>query len=101
MTVNLAYNPDEGTYLLNASTNPTPGPDDTIMGGCCCEGEGVNHFWLGIASLTQVESESLSDYPYFAKQIRDIRLAVMAQRDYVPNLMDVFDDLNILEFGEK
>ena len=59
------------------------------------------HFWLGLGHLAEVESESMSSYPYFAKQIRDIRLAMMAKKDYVPNLMDLFDDMDILEFGEQ
>ena len=60
-----------------------------------------NHFWLGLAHLSEAESESLSTYPGFAKQLRDIRLSMMAARDYVPDLMSLFDDLDMLEFGEK
>ena len=59
--------------------------------------EYANHFWLGIGHLAELESEALSTYPAFAKQIRDIRLAMMADRDYVPSIMDLFDDIDTLD----
>lgn len=60
-----------------------------------------HHFWLGIGHLAEAESESLSSYPGFAKQLRDIRLAMMADRDYLPSIVELFDDLDILETYEN
>jgi len=38
---NLAYDPVNNTYLLNSSENPQPGPDDTVMDGCCCNARDI------------------------------------------------------------
>ena len=59
--------------------------------------EYANHFWLGIGHLAEMESELLSSYPDFARAIRETRLAMMADRDYLPNLMDLFDWIDDLD----
>lgn len=63
--------------------------------------EYAHHFWLGLGHLAEAESESLSSYPGFAKQLRDIRLAMMADRDYLPAITELFDDLDMLEIYEN
>jgi len=63
--------------------------------------EYANHFWLGLGHMGEAESETLSTYPAFAKQLRDVRLAMMADRDYLPNIMELFDDIDMLEAYEN
>lgn len=57
------------------------------------------HFWLGMGHLAEAESESLSTYPVLANKLRGYRLAMMANRDYKPemlNLFEVIDDIEVV-----
>ena len=55
-----------------------------------------DHFWLAMANLSEMEEESLAEYPDFAAMVREIRIEMTENRDYKPNLMELFgmiDDL--------
>lgn len=52
------------------------------------------HHWLAIGHLAEAESECVGSYPDFADVIRDYRLAMMADRNYKPNLMELFDRID-------
>jgi len=56
-----------------------------------------NHFWLGIGHLAEAESESLSSYPTLANTIRDHRLSMMADRNYKPDLTNLFEIVDTTE----
>jgi vacuolar-type H+-ATPase subunit C/Vma6 len=38
------------------------------------------HLWLAVGHLAEAESEACAKYPDFAKEIRNIRLALMGQK---------------------
>jgi len=56
-----------------------------------------NHFWLGLGHIAEAESESLSSYPALANTLRDHRLAMMADREYKPDLTDLFEVVDTTE----
>ena len=60
-----------------------------------------DHFWLGIGNLDQVEAESLADHPEFAREVRGIRLRMMADRSYGPDLMGLFPKIDMLASNGK
>ncbi len=53
--------------------------------------EYANHFWLAIGNLSEAEDETISEYPDLANSIRTIRLTMMADTSYTPDLLFLFD----------
>ncbi len=59
--------------------------------------EYLNHFWLAVGNLSEAEDESISEYPELAHSIRDMRLQMMNNRRYTPDLMFLFDIIDNLQ----
>jgi hypothetical protein len=55
------------------------------------------HFWLAVGHMAEAESESISDYYQLATDIRTLRLTIMEDRDYKPNLVDIIEQVESLK----
>ena len=60
-----------------------------------------NHFWLAMGNLSEMEEESLRDYPGFALLIREVRLEMTENREYKPDMMQFFDMIDELQLGSE
>lgn len=55
-----------------------------------------HHFWLAMANLSEMEEESLAEYPDFAAMVREVRIEMTENREYKPSLMEMFDMIDEL-----
>jgi hypothetical protein len=58
------------------------------------------HFWLGVGHLAEAESELLGTWASKAKWVREMRLAIMNDRNFQPDLTAVIKDVDSLDAYE-
>jgi hypothetical protein len=59
------------------------------------------HRWLAVGHLAEAADETIAEYPALAAELRTLRLTVMMDKDYEPDLMPFFDEIDKLEEDEK